>query len=268
VTDRPIPFSAPMIVALLAGRKTQTRRVLKMQPPKWATFCQQLQTLYVGRGWAPSGLWQWCEPETTPPRRLRRWPVHETGPMEGIDYGLRPPYAVGDRLWVREDHWLYGRWAPVEGAKTKGGGQKWAFEPLSDMALFERPYASRNGLRKSDPAPGWYKRLGRFMPRALSRLTLIVEDVRVERLQSISEADAMAEGAFKGKASGRVFNNVTEMRLGGPQWASARDWYADLWDAINGDGAWAANPWVVAVSFRVVRANIDDKRLLAGWVAP
>ncbi|MBW8445215.1 MAG: hypothetical protein K0M49_06270, partial [Arenimonas sp.] len=61
-----------------------------------------------------------------------------------------------------------------------------------------------------------------------------------------------------GKASGRVFANEAVMHLGGDEWANARDWYADLWEAINGPGAWEANPWVAAYSFEVHRGNIGQ----------
>ena len=79
MADRPIIFSAPMIRALLAGQKTQTRRILKPQPPEWATFCQQPSMLNVEHRWVPSGLWRWSEPEQSPPRALRAWPVDADG---------------------------------------------------------------------------------------------------------------------------------------------------------------------------------------------
>ena len=99
MADRPIIFSAPMIRALLAGQKTQTRRILKPQPPEWATFCQQPSMLNVEHRWVPSGLWRWSEPEQSPPRALRAWPVD----ADGEHYWLSLRFAKGDRLWVREN---------------------------------------------------------------------------------------------------------------------------------------------------------------------
>ena len=74
------------------------------------------------------------------------------------------------------------------------------------------------------------------MPRAASRITLGITDVRVERLQDISRGDAMAEGC--------PFQNMAD----GPD---PRDWYSDLWNGIN-NGGWDANPWVWVVSFKVM----------------
>jgi hypothetical protein len=77
------------------------------------------------------------------------------------------------------------------------------------------------------------------MPRWASRTTLEVTDVRVERLQDISEADALAEGVTAGKYAGL-------------ERAYARA-YSVLWEQINGEGSWGANPWVWAVSFQRVQ---------------
>lgn len=249
MTDRPILFSAPMVRAERAGRKTQTRRILKPQPPAWATFCQQLSSL----NGKPLGLWQWCEPETSSPLALRRWPVHESGPLAGTDYGLRPPYAPGDRLWVREPYYQFGHWLPMSAKQTRKGRQKWQFIATSQEVLFEPPAGEpvRLGRHHKDPyTQAWHKRLARFMPRALSRTTLIVEAVRVERLQDISEADAEAEGAIRMVVDddSRFYESKT---------GTFKCGFAGIWTHINGAGAWDANPWVVAITFRPIRANID-----------
>jgi hypothetical protein len=261
MTDRPILFSGPMVRALLDGRKTQTRRVAEDVPPQPASDCHPKHEQRHPQPYLDS----YCSASRTAdnPRgmtdRWGWWQVDDRACLPQFRVG----YVPGDRLWVREDHWLYGRWAPVLGAKTKGGGQKWAFDRLGFDCFFESPLEARNGLRRSDPAPGWYKRLGRFMPRALSRLTLIVEEVRVERLQAISREDAIAEGC-----DSPLVGTETPHPGPGVYLADERTSFAILWNSINGPTAWGANPWVVAVSFRVVRANIDDKGLLAGWVAP
>ena len=82
------------------------------------------------------------------------------------------------------------------------------------------------------------------MPRWASRLTLLVTDVRVQRLQEISRGDAMSEGC--------TFPNMAKGD-------DPRQWYAELWEQINGRGSWDANPWVVALTFAVQRRNIDAK---------
>lgn len=139
-------------------------------------------------------------------------------------------WAPDDRLWCRET------WAPGDAE----GEVYYRATAWEDTGYTDEEIAQ---IR-------WKPSI--HMPRALSRITLEVEAVRIERLQDISEADAIAEGAFKGKATGRVFNNVTEMRPGGPVWRNARDWYADLWNTINGPSAWDASPWVSVTTFRRV----------------
>lgn len=200
MTNRPILFSAPMIRALLAGRKKQTRRVLAN---------------------GETG-----EPPTKSPR-----------------------FAVGDRLYVRE-LWRTGLAYDDLPPAQMGGDEPIRYEVDGNVEAY-------GGV----PERGWGRlRQGMHMPRWASRLTLTVTDVRVQRLQDISESDAVAEGCFKGKASGRVFESEASMHLGGEQWCNAREWYADLWDRLNADRGfeWDADPWIVAVSFTVQRRNIDE----------
>ncbi len=224
MTDKPILFSGPMVRAILDGRKTVTRPVLKPQPPEWATFCQELQGLYHSRGWAPSGLWQWSEPEQNPLRKLRRWPVHEKGPMAGIDYGMKPLHAPGDRLWVREvwSHTGVGVWTIADARLMGRGGVIYRAE--------------------SDP-PGfsWFSSI--HMPREFSRITLEVTGVKVERLQDINEEEAKAEGC-----GWRNAGHDGDLLTGDPIPTFRR-----LWDSINAKRpgcSWDDNPWVEAISFR------------------
>ncbi len=90
------------------------------------------------------------------------------------------------------------------------------------------------------------------MPRWASRMTLTVTDVRVQRLQDISEADAVAEGVIHDSFGGWRGHEGT---IGYPTaiWA-----YHHLWNSLHGPGAWDANPWVVALTFNVQRGNIDQ----------
>lgn len=91
-----------------------------------------------------------------------------------------------------------------------------------------------------------------FMPRWASRLTLRITDVRVERLQEISEADAIAEGCDR-------HNHATKWPDGDPGYIDdvARRNYCALWESINGAGSWEANSWVWAITFDVIKANVD-----------
>jgi len=215
MSDKGIPFSHSMVGALLAGRKTQTRRLLA-DAPRGEWHCDKVGDKLM-----------WVAPAGSPKLPCIR------------------PYAVGDRLYVREAYYQFGHWEPVEGASTKGGRQKWAFVADRPDIVFEAPGEHRLGRHHKDSAtPAWHKRLGRFMPRAASRLWLAVIDVRVQRLQECSEADASAEGLAAG-------DDVDGM--------DPRGWYRDLWDSLHtAEGTtWDANPWVVAVTFEVHRGNID-----------
>lgn len=235
MADRPILFSGPMVRALLDGRKTQTRRVLHVQPPAWVNFCEQPSMLNVLHQWVPSGLWRWAELDERRQRALRQWPLDE----DGFHYWLRPRVSALDRLWVREA-WAVGRIYDRVPPRDINPGGKPGWCGMAFPATREP-----EGLRK---------RPGIHMPRWASRLTLVVTDVRVQRLQDISEADAEAEGcrpAFSNPAIVQV-SSRPHYRWG----------YHDLWDELNakrenGRFSWASNPWVVAITFTVHHHNID-----------
>lgn len=236
--DRPILFSSPLVRALLSGTKTQTRRVL------------------------PNPEYYGCPTGDCPHDKQAEC---NAAMQENAVPDVR--FAVGDRLYVREEYYHYGRWQPLLGVKTKGGQQKWTFTGVDKMVTFEQPAEFLTSRSKAFPGlDRWYKRLGRFMPRSYSRLTLTVTDVRVERLQDISEADAIAEGIYCtslglgglysiDRPGDRARGGATIARPAG--WEKASHAYCYLWERINGKGSWDANPWVVAVSFDVQQGNID-----------
>lgn len=187
--ERPILFSGPMVRALLAGTKTQTRRAIKPQP-------------YVDE--MGNACWNgWNYGQDTSGRPLFKT-LASPIPLSRMKRVLCPYGQPGDRLWVRE------AWA----ALTTG------FAYRADP------------IWNSPPAARWIPSI--HMPRAASRITLEVTEVRVERLQDISEADAVAEGAFTDPA------------------CPAYDAYRSLWESINGPGSWDANPWVWVVEFQRV----------------
>lgn len=153
---------------------------------------------------------------------------------QGVDWIWDVPpylrYAPGDRLWVREAHATA--------------------DPLVRYYATDDVHELR---RKRSPI---------HMPRWASRLTLTVTDVRVQRLQEISEADAWAEGCKPGELNDRGEPFPAEEphpKCGWVGWDYARDWYADLWDSLHGPDAWDANPWVAAYSFAVQHGNIDTQ---------
>ena len=200
--SRPILFSAPMVRALLAGTKTQTRRPLR------------------------EGAW------LDPKEGVIRMCSVGNG-VTGFQSVACPYGAPGDQLWVREQFAgsiAYER----HGYPLREWGNKIWYcadgEPRSGQWTRPRPSI--------------------HMPRSLSRITLELTDVRVERLQDISEADALAEGVtpkWEPGCSGRLMEAI-----GGFSFRPAASAYADLWEQINGAGSWDANPWVWALSFKRV----------------
>lgn len=214
--ERAMLFSAPMVRALLARTKTQTRRVMRTQPDAdW-------QPAYYGElhGLDKHG-------ELTPDKIIGWGPVTEDG-----DYGYVCPYgAPGDRLWVRE---------------AFSGLCDYADEPPSAWGTNDPIWFWADG---NPPSGDWTRpKPSIHMPRFASRITLDVTAVRVERLHDISRGDAMDEGC--------PFPNMAQ----GPD---PRQWYADLWDQINGHGAWSANPWVWVLAFRRcqnLQPNVAIKR--------
>jgi hypothetical protein len=186
-----------MVRALLAGRKTQTRRIVKPQPIT-------LGDAY-SRSHSDDGAWL----------------------GEGCGNGRIPcPYGQpGDRLWVREAWCKF----PEDSRDGNGAQTYYRADPSNTTAEASR-VMNRNGVK-------WRPSI--HMPRSLSRITLEITDVRVERLQDISEADAEAEG----------------FELGSPPCIyNPTGWYRSLWEEINGAGSWGANPWVWAVSFKRLEA--------------
>lgn len=215
--EKPILFSAPMVRALLSGTKTQTRRVVK--PGR------------LGPGGLPSH-------QPTPD-----WNAAFYGPgmwSDGADFAAYCPYGQpGDRLWVRENGWE----RPVRTPKMmREGADTWAPYAYDADAPFGAGPAN-DAYREL----GWKRRPSIHMPRWASRITLEITGVRVERLQAISEADAMAEGIeTEGDEWRDYLMPHTQCCL------TPRASYRTLWESINGAGSWDENPWVWCVSFKRV----------------
>jgi hypothetical protein len=233
--ERPILFSAAMVRALLAGTKTQTRRVVKPQPAKSSGTHRGYPLELMANDWA------WPHPRTSGATTISNRP---NGPL---GWEIHCPYGQpGDRLWVRE-----------------------RFTPLPMQAPTENPsrwqilYAAGGAEEREAPA-GYNPMLYNYerwspsihMPHWASRLTLEITGVRVERLQDISEEDAQAEGIERvgGEFSCTPWRNY---RIGCPDemrsHCSARSRsYMTLWESINGPGSWDANPWVWVIEFKRV----------------
>lgn len=226
IKERPILFSGPMVRALLEGRKTQTRRVIKDVP----TYP------HLGRpimDWPLSAVYQ---------EDGRFWLDVQTDVDDNSHKELVCPYGQpGDRLWVRET------WGTLE----------W-------MTVIGPPRLREEIVYRAGPHPfgqdvphGWAAGKDKWrpsihMPRSASRLTLDVTDVCVERLQEITEAQAKAEGAFATEIYGE---GVTPGVLtSAPPRIDHIDNFRELWEKLNGPRGygWNVNPWVWVVSFKVL----------------
>ena len=214
MAERPIIFSGPMVRAIIEGRKTQTRRVYK-----------------------PKEGFPRLDGEVTP-ASSDQWT--EWGPC---------PYGIpGDTLWVRESWCGYGGPPIVGGRKVVGAAVKqsnggvWLTTDQEPVWVHYR--ADHGG---DPPLQHLHWRPSIHMPRWACRLTLAVKAVRVERLQGISEADAVAEGVvnhYDGR-HGQHWDPSRNMEIGPHQHEFMR-----LWDSINGKRhPWAGNPWVWVVEF-------------------
>lgn len=224
----PILFSGEMVRAILAGRKTQTRRVVKAMPGKqaqWLTPSLLNAVRFVSvEEWGDIGLGVAL--------------VHPKGGPLGW---IRCPYgAPGDRLWVRET------WQAVS------PDEDW--RPLEECNIFYRATDEHPGLydpRTDEPSYVWRPSI--HMPRWASRLTLEVTGVRVERVRDISNEDAFAEGCTAYPDRGYWQQDP----MGSVVLADTpRDEFQMLWNAINAKRGygWDVNPWVWVVEFRRAEA--------------
>lgn len=194
--ERPIIFDAESVRAILDGRKTMTRRVIKSQPEKPPYPFQ-----------FPSGVWAW---QSDTPHKWGNQTAH-----------FCPLGSPRDFLWVREGL----RWS------REGSPARYAADDCPIM----RDGESVGWIFNNPTVPAI------FMPRWASRLLLEITAVRVERVQEISEEDAIAEGV---RGDETCYDQ-----------ASARMCFEARWDSLNarrGYG-WAENPWVWVISFRRVK---------------
>lgn len=229
MTERPILFNTEMVKAILEGRKTQTRRVVKPQPPEWS--------------WS-----------------IRKWDADcvNVSFNNNREYWVKTPYGQpGDLLWVREA-WRVRSWhegEPIE-IEYKDGAtrdessdgsepniedwyERMWIQCAEDCEKAKIPLSKETEIYEfgdRDLCTRWRPSI--HIPRWCSRITLRVKDVRVERVQEISEEAAITEGFPRDEWFDRY----------------ALDWFETLWDSINGKRGfgWESNPWVWVVEFEVV----------------
>ncbi len=230
-TARPLLMAAPMVRSTIEGRKTQTRRTVKLPP--WST--------------GNDGDVEIDE------RGIPQIIARTSGCF--ADIPLR--YKAGDLLWVKET-WAVGKCA--DGLKPR--------ELSRRCWIYENGGLWYEGQEPTHPiSPRGAPRSSMFMPRWASRLTLEITDVRVERLQDISKSDAEAEGieyAIRPFGDWKLIPGIWDFeglvndgeQRGDPPPAIK---YAYLWNSINAKAGtrWADNPWVWVLTFAVHHANVD-----------
>lgn len=227
--ERPILFSAPMVRAILDGRKTQTRRVVALgtdfQPSKTPGYDWTFRGTRRGGRW--SGSWQ----------DLRDAEV----------LALCPFGAPGHFLYVRET-WRTLRC--YDDIKPSDMRSDLPIEYDSDKATVNWPKRQSSPLGVTRPSI--------HMPRWASRILLEIRGVRVEKLQDITEEDAQAEGFMLLPATRRAVLSRGG-QYGGNCWTTARAGFQELWDALNAKRGfgWDANPWVWVVEFRQVEQSVS-----------
>ncbi len=233
--ETPMLFQEAMVGAILRNPpedpKTQTRRSAKefFTEVNGMGWCQ---TVHLHKDWGFVGTWDWKNPTTGEAAQII---------IPRCRYG-----EVGDRIWVKETHWRWGKW--MKNGLNAKGKPRWRF----------RAFNHDFGVRFTAPAPppkrgklGWHKRPSIFMPRLASRILLEIVKVRAERLQDISEKDAIAEGAPK--PTGSIGHYPAPWATGKPGPITYVQTYEKLWKSINGVASWDANDFVWVIEFKRIK---------------
>ncbi|EKN5101309.1 morphogenetic protein [Yersinia enterocolitica] len=225
MNEKPILFNAEMVNAILSGRKTQTRRIMKVQPAEcshthWPEYPNPEWKLY-DRGWNCAV----CGNGVSLTER----------DVTGIICPLGKP---GDQLWVRE-----------------------CFSDLEDFDFFNPsvPDVIPGYWYWADGNPEWGNwtkpKPSIHMPRWASRINLMITGVRVERLNDISDVDAMSEGidADRLAESQDHYDCIADHNMTGRP--TAKWYFSNLWQSIYGEENWEANPWVWVIEFERMEAK-------------
>lgn len=213
--ERGIMFSGPMVRGILDDRKTQTRRVLRPQPPSDARKIKHLAF----------NVWGYAE--------MVGYPSQE------IHQEIKCPYGVvGDRLWVRETWQVYHKASENEWSVLTPTGKTDRDGKVFYRATMKEPDPDKHGRLV------W--RSAMLMPRWAARIVLEITEIRVQRLKKIDGFDARDEG-FPEETPDYLVQHYGYGRR-------TRKWFRELWDSINADRGfgWKTNPWVWAITFKKI----------------
>ena len=258
----PILYSIPMVQALLDDRKFVTRRT------KGLEVINKNPSLFRYDGVNQS---DWCSDDIEIDKSIF-WFEHLDNNGKYLEKyePIKCPYGnVGNVLWVRETYYAYGKWE--KNGKTKTGKQKWVFKDLT----FWNKNMPDGGYKYADNPPsnfkkgksiveGYYKRPSLFMPKAACRIFLQITDIRVERLQGITNEDSLKEGIEIGETvkcplSGNNLHTYKNYVTNEFKWFNPKLSFNTLWQSINGKESWDANPWVWVIVFERIEKPTDLK---------
>ncbi|WP_210502026.1 hypothetical protein [Pantoea ananatis] len=242
--ERPILLNAEMVRAVLDGRKTQTRRIMKVQPSEhFNPMNMVLETDYTAH---------WYTPGVIDKHGYLQPAKKQVFGVAGEDEGYICPFgAVGDRLWVRET--FSGNCLDDDQIQDIKGGR----DKASDLCEYRADYP--DGYQAAD---GWTPSI--HMPRWASRITLEITGVRVERLNSINYRDAVREGLVQEEYNWHsseyplddiAFRTSWESKR---RYSSPQECFKYLWQSIYGEESWQANPFVWVIEFKRVEADHDN----------
>ena len=235
--ERGMIFNGEMTRAILDGRKTQTRRIMKAQPSEdFTPMNMALEADYKAR---------WYTPGIVDKGGCLQPAGKEVFGVANENEGYSCPFgAVGDRIWVRE---AYRFPASLDDVSPTGVGE------MAVATGYRKPWAPTFYEFTGTFSDGWKGfetppkvsdagklRPSIHMPRWASRILLEITDVRVERLKSISDRDALREGC-----------SAADMKSGD----CVADVFARLWASIYGAESWNANPWVWVIEFKRVEGG-------------
>ncbi|HDT4077006.1 TPA: hypothetical protein QHR19_005020 [Klebsiella pneumoniae] len=226
MTERGMIFNAEMVRAILDGRKTQTRRIMKIQP-EHSGF--GLRRVIDSKNGSDDGKYFWS--------------LSDACGLKIRSKSFTCPFgSVGDRIWVREAFRVHSRATEVATLVYKASERNSWTEQTNRVPV--------SVCNKPATPEKWTPSL--HMPRWASRLLLEITDVRVERLNAISEEDARAEGII----DGGCLNCGEPVPCGcaNPE-PDATDAFAYLWQSIYGSDSWNANPWVWVIEFKRVEGG-------------
>lgn len=239
--ERPVFFNGEMIRSILQGHKTQTRRIMKNQPPEhWTPVNSLGDPDYTAR--------------TYTKEVIDRHGFLQAGPsVFGVadeTWGAVSPSGMpGDRLWVRENWWQAGdsvQSYPGDDEYKWSGSRRIFYAadgtPPNEPNRYYPNGLSNGSFSAANPNRIWKKRPSIHMPRWACRILLEITAVRIERLNDISEKDCRNEGCMGGHG---VIPNYQYS-------ATPREQFSNLWQTIYGCESWKKNPWVWVVDFKLI----------------